>query len=136
MGTGPARHGQTYCSKNNPRAGLKKGKPVLIVLPSSPGDVSGVLGPWLVNHVPQNRNMIRFLLPKADQPEIYADRSLLITARCALLAREWQQTEASVPRLAKAIRSCTVNRSQESLRPLRSFGNVELSVAFCVHLPC
>jgi hypothetical protein len=62
----------------------------LIVLPSSPGDVSGILGPWLVNHVPQNRNMIRFLLPKADQPEIYADRSLLITARCALLAREWQ----------------------------------------------
>ena len=37
--------------------------------------------------------MIRFLLPKADQPDIYADRSLLITARCALLAREWQQAE-------------------------------------------
>jgi hypothetical protein len=76
--------------QEQPASWTEKGKPVLIVLPSSPGDVSGILGPWLVNHVPQNRNMIRFLLPKADQPEIYADRSLLITARCALLAREWQ----------------------------------------------
>jgi hypothetical protein len=79
--------------QEQPASWTEKGKPVLIVLPSSPGDASGILGPWLVNYVPQNRNMIRFLLPKADLPEIFADRSLLITARCALLAREWQQTE-------------------------------------------
>jgi hypothetical protein len=79
----------------------EKGKPVLIVLPSSPSDISGVLGPWLVNYVPQNRNMTRFLLPKADLPDIYADRSLLITARCALLAREWQQAEPQYRDLQK-----------------------------------
>ena len=79
----------------------EKGKPVLIVLPSSPSDIPGVLGPWLVNYVPQNRNMTRFLLPKADLPDIYADRSLLITARCALLAREWQQAEPQYRDLQK-----------------------------------
>jgi hypothetical protein len=79
----------------------EKGKPVLIVLPSSPSDIPGVLGPWLVNYVSQNRNMTRFLLPKADLPDIYADRSLLITARCALLAREWQQAEPQYRDLQK-----------------------------------
>jgi hypothetical protein len=91
--------------QEQPASWTEKGRPVLIVLPSSPGDVpqdiASKLGPWLVNHVPQNRNMVRFLLPKADQPEIYADRSLLITARCALLAREWQQTEPQYKDLQK-----------------------------------
>ncbi len=83
----------------------EKGKPVLIVLPSSPSDIPGVLGPWLVNYVSQNRNMTRFLLPKADLPDIYADRSLLITARCALLAREWQQAEPQYRDLQKRFES-------------------------------
>jgi hypothetical protein len=87
--------------QEQPASWTEKGKPVLIVLPSSPGDVSGILGPWLVNHVAQNRNMIRFLLPKADQPELYTDRNLLITARCALLAREWQQSEPQYRDLQK-----------------------------------
>ena len=87
--------------QEHPSSWTDKGKPVLIVLPSSPSDIPGVLGPWLVNHVSQNRNMIRFLLPKADQPDLYNDRSLLITARCALLAREWQQTEVQYKDLQK-----------------------------------
>jgi len=74
---------------DQPAGWTEKGKPVLLVLPVSPKDLSATLGTWLANHVPQNRNMIRFLLPKADQPDIYLDRNLLITARCALLAREW-----------------------------------------------
>jgi hypothetical protein len=45
--------------------------------------------------------MVRFLLPKADQPEIYSDRSLMITARCALLAREWQQADPQYKDLQK-----------------------------------
>lgn len=100
--------------QEHPSSWTEKGKPVLIVLPSSPADLSGVLGPWLVNHVSQNRNMIRFLLPRADQPDLYNDRSLLITARCALLAREWQQTEVQYKDLQKrfedALRTDLKNR--------------------------
>jgi len=91
--------------QEQPAGWTEKGKPVLIVLPSSPGvtpaDIALKLGPWLVSFVSQNRNMVRFLLPKADQPDIYADRSLLITARCALLAREWQQSEPQYRDLQK-----------------------------------
>jgi hypothetical protein len=65
----------------------ERGKPVLIALPVAPKSISDVLGPWLAEHVAQNRNMIRFLLPKADSHSLYDDRNLLITARCALLAR-------------------------------------------------
>jgi energy-coupling factor transporter ATP-binding protein EcfA2 len=76
-----------------PSGWTEKGKPALIVFPISPKDLSSTLGPWLAENVGQNRNMIRFLLPKADQPDLYLDRNLLITARCALLAREWAQSE-------------------------------------------
>ena len=100
--------------QEHPSSWTEKGKPALIVLPSSPTDFPSALGPWLVNHVPQNRNMVRFLLPKADQPDLYNDRSLLITARCALLAREWQQTEVQYKDLQKrfedALRTDLKNR--------------------------
>jgi hypothetical protein len=79
----------------------EKGKPVLIVLPVSPKDIATTLGPWLVQNVPQNRNIVRFLLPKADSPDMYADRDLLITARCVLLARQWKQTEPQYDKLQK-----------------------------------
>ncbi|MGI8961537.1 MAG: DUF499 domain-containing protein [Bryobacteraceae bacterium] len=84
-----------------PGSWTEKGKPVLIVLPVSPKDLSATLGPWLVDHVPQNRNMIRFLLPRADQPDLYVDRDLLITARCVLLAREWKQNDPQFDKLQK-----------------------------------
>jgi hypothetical protein len=43
--------------------------------------------------------MIRFLLPKADAPNLYDDRNLLITARCALLASDWKQTDPQYAKL-------------------------------------
>ena len=87
--------------QEQPQAWTDKGRPVLIVLPSSPIDVAGTLGPWLADHVPQNRNMVRFLLPRADQPELYLDKGLLLAARCALLAKEWQESEPQYRDLKK-----------------------------------
>ena len=84
---------------DQPAGWTERGTPVLIVLPVVPKQVSEVLGPWLVDHVPVNRNMVRFLLPKAELPSIYDDRDLLITARCALLAREWKENDAQYDRL-------------------------------------
>lgn len=78
---------------DHPAGWTVRGNPVLIVLPVAPTDLSKVLGPWLVEQVPTNRNMVRFLLPKNDTPGIYDDRDLLIKARCSLLAREWKDKE-------------------------------------------
>jgi hypothetical protein len=43
--------------------------------------------------------MVRFLLPKTDSSNFYDDRNLLITARCALLASEWKQTDQQYSKL-------------------------------------
>ncbi len=96
-----------------PTAWSERGKPVLIVIPASPKDLSQTLGPWLVEHVPVNRNMIRFLLPKADQPALYDDRDLLITARCVLLADSWKENDSQYVKLYKKYRD-------ELLRQLKS----------------
>ena len=84
---------------DQPTGWTERGKPVLIVLPIAPTSISETLGPWLAEHVAQNRNMVRFLLPKAGTPNFYDDRNLLITARCALLASEWKQTDPQYSRL-------------------------------------
>jgi len=84
---------------DQPAGWTERGKPVLIVLPVSPKRLNEVLGPWLVEHVSQNRNMIRFLLPTAESANIYDDRNLLITARCALLASEWKQNDSQYDKL-------------------------------------
>ena len=72
---------------------------MLIVLPVSPKPLNEVLGPWLAEYVPQNRNMVRFLLPTSGSLSLYDDRNLLITARCALLASEWKQSDSQYEKL-------------------------------------
>lgn len=84
---------------DRPAGWTERGKPVLIVLPVSPKPLNEGLGPWLVEHVTQNRNMVRFLLPSEDSLNLYADRDLLITARCALLAKEWMESDSQYEKL-------------------------------------
>jgi hypothetical protein len=78
-----------------------RGIPVLLVLPVAPTDLSESLGPWLVDHVPVNRNMARFLLPKQGALNIFDDRDLLVMARCALLARDWKASDSQYDKLHK-----------------------------------
>ena len=66
---------------------------MLLVLPQAPKRVGATLGQWLARNVSKNRNMARFLLPKADALPLYDDRNLIILARCALLANEWKGSE-------------------------------------------
>jgi hypothetical protein len=68
-------------------------KPVLLVIPVAPADVSATLGPWLAKHVTIKRNMVRFLLPKAGLPCIYDDVDLRRVSRCAYLAKAWKDNE-------------------------------------------
>jgi hypothetical protein len=76
-------------------------RPVLLVLPTAPADTADVLGPWLAEHVPVRRNLVRFLLPKAGSADLYDDRPLLITARCALLAKEWKENDSRYAEYAR-----------------------------------
>jgi hypothetical protein len=71
-------------------------RPVLLVVPASYSDakLAEVMGPWLAANVNFNRNMVRFLLQKQDLPRLFDDKDLLITARCALLAKEWKESES------------------------------------------
>ncbi|MBT3361856.1 MAG: DUF499 domain-containing protein, partial [Rhodospirillales bacterium] len=66
---------------------------VLLLLPQAPKEVEKTLGQWLALCVTKNRNMVRFLLPKADAPPLYNTRELIILARCTLLANEWKGSE-------------------------------------------
>ena len=86
---------------DRPSGWEERGDPVLIVLPVAPSDVSAVLGPWLVDHVEVNRNMVRFLLPEEGLPNIYDDRDLIVTARCAMPAKDWGESESQYAGLYK-----------------------------------
>ena len=62
----------------------------IVVLPVEPDKIGERLGRWLKDHVQRKRNTIRFLLPQAGLENAYFDRNLLILARAALKADEWQ----------------------------------------------
>jgi hypothetical protein len=78
-------------------------RPVLLVVPTSYSNakISQILGPWLAANVTFNRNVVRFLLQKPDLPRLFDDKDLLITARCALLAKEWKESESKYNDLFK-----------------------------------
>lgn len=84
---------------NQPKQWADRGKPVLIVIPAPITDASEQLGPWLAQQVDVNRNMIRFLVPKAGSANIYDDKELQAMARCALSAREWKDKDSQYDRL-------------------------------------
>lgn len=90
---------------DHPSGWTERGKAVLIVVPVAPKSINEELGQWLVSNVPQNRNMVRFLLPTEDSANIYDDRNLLISARCALLASEWKKDDSQYATLQKKYES-------------------------------
>src|ERR1035441_9341516 len=65
----------------------------LIVLPDYPDNLDAALGPWLKQHLPQRRNILRFLLPKKTAGNIYFDRELIVYARAVFLANQWKETD-------------------------------------------
>ena len=55
----------------------------------------GDLGKWLKNFVSKNRNIVRFLLPKAGSGNMFYDKSLLVTARAVHLADQWKRADSA-----------------------------------------
>ncbi len=77
----------------------------IIVLPEHPRDLGPALGPWLKAHVPLGRNRVRFLMPRADLPNLMADRDVLLKARAALKAGEWKGSNPVYRELHKKYKS-------------------------------
>lgn len=77
----------------------------LVVLPVHPEKPGPALGEWLKKFIPQNRNTVRFLLPKRNPADkhlgsVMHDRELVLAARAAHLARQWQTAEPVYKTLA------------------------------------
>jgi hypothetical protein len=52
------------------------------------------LGLWLKKHVTKQRNVVRYLLPKAGTPSIFEDKEIVIPARASLLGKQWGNSDA------------------------------------------
>ncbi len=86
-------------------------RPVLLVLPVAPLDLHGDLGKWLKEFVPQKRNTVRFLVPKATAILLYNDPEVYLNARAALLSEDWKkQYQAAGRDFVKALREAFENR--------------------------
>jgi hypothetical protein len=62
----------------------------IIVVPETSDDENAALGEWLKTNLTTKRNTPRFLLLKKGFTSIYRDRDIIVQARAALLAKEWQ----------------------------------------------
>lgn len=80
------------------------GRLPLIVIPDYPEKIEGALGKWLKDHMQENRNTIRFLLPQKGTGNIYYDRELLILARAISLAMKWKTGERAYADLERSFR--------------------------------
>lgn len=78
----------------------------IVVLPAFPDHHEAVLGKWLKDHLSENRNTVRFLLPARGSNHIYFDRNLIVLARAVYLANEWhkEQPREGYGELARTIR--------------------------------
>jgi hypothetical protein len=87
----------------------------LIVLPVYADKLNAVLGAWLKKFLPQGRNTVRFLLPKKNPADVHLgnvfhDKELILSARAAWLARQWQSSEPVYKTLAGEFVTIIKNR--------------------------
>jgi len=80
------------------------GKLPLVIVPEYPEKIEAVLGKWLKEHMQENRNTIRFLLPPKGTVNVYFDRELIVLARAVYLAMKWKSTDRAYADLERAFR--------------------------------
>jgi hypothetical protein len=71
----------------------------VVVVPEGVSDENAVLGRWLKENMTSRRNTVRFLLPPKDSPSIYCNPELILAARAAKLALDWQTSEPEYKKL-------------------------------------
>jgi|JI9StandDraft_1071089.scaffolds.fasta_scaffold16173_1 hypothetical protein len=66
-----------------------KKKTVIVVIPEMVKGIDKVLAKWLITHIPQKRNTIRFLLPKSTEKNYCFDKELILLTRVVYLCEKW-----------------------------------------------
>jgi len=80
------------------------GRLPLLVVPDYPEKHQAVLGKWLVDHMQDGRNTIRFLLPQKGTGDVYYDRELIVLARAVYLSMKWKTEERVYGPLERSFR--------------------------------
>jgi hypothetical protein len=80
------------------------GRLSLVLIPDYQDKIEVALGKWLKDHMQEDRNTIRFLLPQKGTGNIYYDRELLVLARAVYLATKWKATERVYADLERSFR--------------------------------
>jgi hypothetical protein len=71
----------------------------ILILPESPSKIEPQLGRWLRDNLQSNRNVPRFLMPQDGSTNVFADRDLIVLARCVHLADQWKGQNPEYSRL-------------------------------------
>ncbi len=71
----------------------------LLVVPEPPSKIDATLGEWLRDNLQSLRNTVRFLLPQDGSTNVFADRDLVVLARCVFLAEKWKAQNPEYGRL-------------------------------------
>lgn len=71
----------------------------LLVVPEPPSKIDATLGQWLRDNLQNLRNTVRFLLPQDGSTNVFADRDLVVLARCVFLAEQWKAQNPEYGRL-------------------------------------
>jgi len=62
----------------------------ILVVPEPYSNIQPLLGQWLRDNLQNNRNAVRFLIPRDGSKNVFTDREVLILARCVYLAEQWK----------------------------------------------
>ncbi len=82
----------------------KDGRLPILVLPEQPTDLNAKLGAWLKAHLTERRNIPRYLLPRAEDGNIFLDQSLVVLARAVLTASSWKSDGSEYGKLEREFR--------------------------------
>lgn len=92
-----------FDEKDQPKAWDDRKIP-LVLVPDYPDKHEAVLGQWLRDHMQEDRNTVRFLLPQKGTGNVYYDRELIVLARAVHLAMKWKATERVYAELERSFR--------------------------------
>lgn len=90
----------------------KDGRLPILVLPEQPDNLNVKLGSWLRAHLTERRNIPRYLLPRAEDGNIFLDPSLVVLARAVMTAASWKADNPEYGKLEKEFR----NQLHEAIR--------------------
>jgi hypothetical protein len=83
----------------------KDGRLPILVLPEEPDNLHAILGAWLKSHLTERRNIPRYLLPRAEDGNIFLDTSLVVLARAIMTAASWKADNSEYGKLEREFRA-------------------------------